>query len=710
MSMIKLIYNNEMRLLFRNKFLALPFIITLICWGYVIFSYEKQSIHYEEVAAVFYNSFQWIVMLNLLMVGLLSVYMAGKDQESEFEFLVVTYKVKNMEWIFGKWLVAQTYGFFITIITLLIQGIWFSTGSMSTTDGIKNLIFLFFQLEGAIFLLVSFGFLFGILLKNRFAYFCIPALLGITLLLQSNSYGFAPVNPRLNLLSLYDVMFIASPFEGIWGINRVFEGVILHQIAAILLGSILIAAACLLFRPFRRLQIEKSLGFTLMIILLIPAVVVGGIRYTQYDSAIEQFVHTGKQYLTAGFEGISSFYDKKSDNKKSDFSMERTNLNVQFPSENQIEVNSQLSIKYMGDVPVNEVSLTLHNQLKITDCLSDRKLSYSRKDDLLTIHFPNKIEPGEQFDLKLNYEGNVQQYRYDGLLENSFIASDRIYLPKEAGWYPLIGERQLAKSTDHLPNERYVGFELRNGQLVEDYPTEFTVTFRNKGESIPISLTIPRLEDGSYKGISQYGLSMIGGNLEEVLVNQTRVVGHPEVLDGARKTTEVYMEWWDYIEKWLEIPIVPEVIYILNREHKNLTQVASNEPFIAWSVDDIKYVDPFIMAYVFSSGLIEGNPSLNDKVYLLKMAIVWSLFNHFQIETGANGFDDWYNQNIQGFQYELPTEDAILLDIMNGYDKQGEEEFQQVVKYLFTQYHALEDKAKFDLAAELESYVGVKSQ
>jgi hypothetical protein len=682
----------------------------MICWGYVIYSYEIQPIHYQELAGVFYNNFVWILMLTLLMVGLFAVYMARKDHESEFELLVVTYKVSNMEWVVGKWLVTQTYGLCITIITLLIQGVWFLSGSMGLEQWIQHLVYIFFQVEGAFFLLISFGFVFGIWIPNMLAYMCMPALLGVMILLQSNNYGFAYVNPRVGLLSLYDSMFIGSPFEGIWGIHAVFEGAILHQMAVIMLGIIVILAAFLLFRPNRRLKMEKSIAVTLIIILMIPTGVLSGIRYASYNSALEQFVHTGQQYLLAG-EDRFLLYGTQSDYKQYDFSIERTNLNVQFPSDNQIEVSSHLSIKYNGNAPVNEVYLTLHHQLNITNCSSDGEITCSREKDWLVVHFQDRIEPHEQFDLNLNYNGNMKQYRLDGLLQHSFIESDRMYLPKEAGWYPLIGKRYLAKSTDHIPGNPYVQFELRNGGLVEDHPTEFSVEILNKQDQVPIALTIPRVHDGLYKGISQYGLSLIGGNIKEIMVDQTRVVAHPDVLNGARITTETYLKWWNYIEEWLEVPAAPEVIYMLNHDHKYLTQYTPSREFKAWSVYDNKvYVDDPVMAYRLVYDLINEHPSLGEDVHLLQRVMTWILLNHFEVETGLDRFEDWYVQESFQSQSELPIELANLVDILNRYEKQGEAQFQQVVKYLFTQYDQLEDKTEYDLEAALKMYVGERSQ
>ena len=43
-----------------------------------------------------------------------------------------------------------------------------------------------------------------------------------------------------------------------------------------------------------------------------------------------------------------------------------------------------------------------------------------------------------------------------------------------------------------------------------------------------------------YQGTSQYGLSLVGGNVKETMVDQIRVVGHPEVLKGAKEAIQEY--------------------------------------------------------------------------------------------------------------------------------------------------------------------------
>ncbi|MBW7474787.1 ABC transporter permease [Paenibacillus oenotherae] len=702
MSSIKLVYRNEMRLLCRNLFMAIPLISIALCWGYIILTYENESIHYEEIAAVFYNNFQWIMMVNLLLVGLYAVYVAGKDRDSEFELLVVTYKVRNTEWVLGKWLVAQTYGLCFAMMTLLIQGIWFLNGSLSMGERYTNLVYLFVQMEGAFFIIISFGFLLGILIRNMLSYICLTALLGAVFLLQANSYGFAYVNPRLNLLTPYDSMYIATPYTTIWGINGVFEGAVLHQLVVVLTGAIVILAAILLFHPHRRLRMERNGAVALVLALMIPVVIVGGIRYTQYNSALEQYLLMGQQYsLSQEAYSINAIHGERPHYA---FSMDRTRLNIRLSSDNRIGVDSELAITYNGDVAANDVSLTLHRQFKVTDCSSTAGITCSRDDDYIHIHLQEGMKPHAQLDLKLSYEGDVRQYRSDGLLQQAFVEHDRIYLPKEAGWYPLIGERQLAASTYGGPDETYAKFEVRNGALLEDQPTEFAVTIKRDGDSVPMALTIPREPDGSYKGTSQYGLSLIGGNLEEDVVGPTRIVSHPEVMEGARNTAGIYMDYWNYIESWLGIPMAPDVIYVMNDDHSRLTESTPSQQFIAWSFYAIKYVDSAVMVYALANELIHGNPSFGEDVHVLQRAITWGLMKHARMETEYERFGDWYAA-MEGSS-EAPAGSAERIAGMNRYDELGEEQFKQMVKYLYNKYEGHKDKAEFNLLAELERYEG----
>lgn len=298
--MLKMIFRTEFALLFRNKFLIIPLIINVLFWGYLIISYEIQSVRIQERAAVFYSGFIWIILFNLLIIGLFAVYMTSKDRESEFESLVMTYQVKNAEWVTGKWLVTQLYGLCITLVTLLVQFGWFASGKMDFGDIVKNLFYVFVQMEGAFFIVVSIGFLCGILMKNMFAYLLIPAILVLTLILPVDYTDAGSAlwfdNPVSHLFAPLDLMYVGSPHEGIWGVERVFGSALVHQSAVFLFGFVVLLVALLFFHSKRRIQKEKKLVPILIVVLVIPTLLLSGIRYAQYNQALEKYITTGQQY------------------------------------------------------------------------------------------------------------------------------------------------------------------------------------------------------------------------------------------------------------------------------------------------------------------------------------------------------------------------------------------------------------------------------
>lgn len=703
MTMLKVIFNKESALLLRNKFLAIPFMMNVLFWGYIVVSYEIKHIHMQERAAAFYSVFLWVLLFNILVIGLFAVYMTSKDRESEFEALIVTYRVKNSEWLIGKWLATQLYGLAITFITLLIQTSWFLTGKMAVGEVVKNLFYVFMQMEGALFFVISLGFLCGIMKKTMFAYLLIPAILVLSLALPFDYSGDAYTfdNPRFHLLTPFDYMFIISPYEGIWGIDRVFGRSILHQIIVLLLGVVIILMTLLLFYSNRRVQWEKQAVPILFILLIIPTLLLSGIRYAQYDRALERFVTTGQQYVNSFNEDSddewgNSYYDAYLDYAKYDFSMERTDLTVHLQSNNQIKVSGDLLMKMNGDTPAKEVYLTLYHGLHITECTSDSEITCTQDQDKIIVQFDEMVELGETFELHLAYEGDILQYRDEGYLEHSFIQKNRVYLPKEAGWYPLIGERQLVVAREH--NMRFFQFELRNGRLIEDFPTQFTVDLTNENGDIPLALTVPEVKEGLYQGTSQYGLSLIGGNVREMMVDQIRVVGHPEVLSAAKKAIENNQKTWSFIEEWLGIPMTPDVIYILNDPHSYLTFYTPSQEVLIWDTDSLKQKEGAIIHETVAYLITNNVPwDKSTDLHLLSQLVEWMVSSTFHDE---GSFKKWYRP------METPMKEIGLIKTIDEYETQGE--LSDVIKFLYQQYAELEDKSEFNIKAALQLYEGEK--
>lgn len=703
MKLLKSVLRNEGLLLLRNKFLTIPLLVNILLWGYVIISYEIQTIHYEERAAVFYRSFIWLMLLNLLIVGLFAVYMASKDRENKFEQLVVTYEVKNMEWIMGKWLVAQLYGLSITAITVFVQAIWFLRAAMTMEEWFQNIIYVFIQMEGAFFILISIGFFAAHLIKNMFAYLAIPVLLILSLLLPFDNVGTALTyqNPRIHLLTPFDYMFIGTPYESMWGIGRVFNSTILHQGGVFLFGIIVLFLALLLFQRKRLTIKEKKIVPILIAVFLVPVIILSGMRYMEYDQALRKFIETGKLYASSynekGQESFeewwNSFYNPHFDDRPYEFSMEKASLEIELQHNNQLHVESTLKIKNNGDVPTKDVYLTLYHGLYIEECLSPREMTFSREKDFIKLRFEKALEPSEEVEITLNYGGDILQFRDDAYVEQAFIEKKRVYLPKEAGWYPLIGKRPLVIAREH--EERYVKFELRNARLLEDYPTDFTVEIKNKGSKIPLALTIPEISEGLFQGHTQYGLSLLGGNLKEIAVEGIRVIAHPEVITGAKELVEKYEIAWEFIENWLGISMKPSTIYVLSDWHDYHAKETHSYDYFTISSNDLEFLDDDEIAYQLVDDL-DDKDRQGEGFRYLSSAMEWIIVNELN---ESAGFKEWYVS-----MWGTDGEDLTLINLLDNYQKRGE--LKEVVRFLYNYANQLGEDQELDIKEALQQYEG----
>lgn len=704
MNMMKHIFHHELLLLRRNTFLLIPFIVNILIWGYVIASHELTAVYYKERAAAFYDGFIWILLLNLLIVGLFSVYLASKDRESEFEQIMATYRVKNTEWMIGKWLAAQLYGLCLTMTTVIVQAIWLLTASISKGEWLQHLIYVFIQMGGGLFFLISLGFLFGIIMKSMFAYLVIPVVIVLSLLMPFDSVGTSLTydNPKLHLFTPFDYMFIDSPYEGVWGIDRVFGSTIIHQSGVLFFGVVLLFVTVFLFRRNRAGKREKRLVPITIIAFLIPTLILSSIRFQQYDQALKEFIKTGKNYAQT-FDGVSEsdhikwwndYYNYFLDDERYELSMEKAHLTIDLENDDRIRVESILTIKNNGKVAVKDVDMTLYHGLTINECKSPLGVTCAREDDTVTLHFEKEIQPKEEVSLSFHYGGNILQYRDDAKIEQAFVQKNRVYLPKEAGWYPLIGKRPLVIAREH--DKHYVTFELRNGRLVEDTPTAFTVNVMGENNHIPLALTIPEVSKGVYEGITSYGLSLIGGNLTEISVGDTRLVAHPEILSGAKKVVNKYEKAWEFVEEWLDVSFAPSVVYVLDKWHYYLTNSTVNQDFFTLNSGELEHIDASDIAYEITNNFqhifYDGE---HQELNYLYDAIVWAIENHLVKEMT---FKQWYMAN--RWWDEIPQQVKLLHD----YEEDGHEELYEVVKFLFKYADRLEDKHKFDLETALKLY------
>src|SRR5699024_1010193 len=163
----------------------------------------------------------------------------------------------------------------------------------------------------------------------------------------------------------------------------------------------------------------------------------------------------------------------------------------------------------------------------------------------------------------LSYSGNIVSYYDEGKNEGSFIDKKRVYLPKSAGWYPLIGHRPLLIAIENGRN--YVGFSARLPHLVEPSPTKFTVHIQSEEINIPLALPKPEVSKGKYEGVTTYGLDVICGDLQEQEIGGIRVINNPQLDKNVEMLVGMYNDVWKVTKNWLDIDLQPETIYVLPR-------------------------------------------------------------------------------------------------------------------------------------------------
>lgn len=700
------IIRKEGVLLIRQKLLALPLVANLIIWSYIIIVYELQSLPFEEKAAVFYKAWVWVLLLNLFIFGMIAIYMSQRDRDMKFEQLALTYSVTNTKWLLAKQLLIQLYAFLIVALTIVIQMIWFSTASMPLTERLQHAVYVFVQMEVALFFIITVGFFFGTVIKHIVAYLSIPLFLLLMFLFPIDNVGTALWfdNPYTHLLTAFDFMFIQTPYETIWGIDRVFLPTLVHQGSGLFLGFVILFLTLLSFYPQRLTKKEKRVATICMSLAFIPFIFLGTIRFQQYDEALKTFIATGKQYMSTYtkesgleyYEWWNSFYDTSLDDEPYDMSIESMNLSLSLLAPNEIKATSELIVKNEGTLPVEDIYFTLYHGLKVKNCEGHKVNNCDRDRDYLLVQLSESLEPAEEVTLNIQYAGNILQYRYDAYVEQAFIDTNRVYLPKEAGWYPLIGKRPLVVARED--RERFVNFDLRNGYLVEDFPTEYTVTIHQSFKELPLYLTIPKVGTHTFQGSSLYGLSLVGGNAAETTVGEVRVVGHPEILPAALKIVKEYQVAWDFIEEWLGISMTPNVIYILHEEQAHLSH-NTNQGVVFWNGSMLKDITHEEMAIEITNELIRKKMNFvvsRQDYSVFSEVFEWTVLN--QLES-VGSFYDWYKQ-----QWGELIDDLTLVERLHEYETLGEDRWLDVMKFLFHYSNSIEDIGNFDLEQAIKTY------
>ncbi|MBN6205300.1 hypothetical protein JYK21_02460 [Ralstonia pickettii] len=531
-------------------------------------------------------------------------------------------------------------------------------------------------------------------------------------------------NPRFHLLTPFDFMFVETPYEGIWGIERVFQGTLIHQVAIYVIAILVFAFMLFIFKRNRRSKGEKQLLLVLLSITMVVAIFISFIRFTDYNQAFKQYVETGNYYLEtllADYEGeteeeyyeyIYQYYDEMQDDEPYDFSIETSVLDILLKADHQLEATNHLTIKNNGKEATNKVFLTLNHQLDIKECSSDRELSCSMDRDFITLKLAEPIQPNEEFEMKLTYGGKILQYFDEGNGESAFIDKRRVFLPKSAGWYPLIGKRALFQVLED--EQLYVKFRMRNTRLVEDFPTQFNVSLQSEDVEVPLTMSIPQSENDNFSGTTKHGLELIGGNIIEQEVAGIRVISHPQLQENMSLIINKYHQAWTGLKEWFDLDLMPKTIFVLTSNQYYNQSENYTEDFYLLNEDEGTVYDGggsgleedivnHLYTQVQRSGIANpetfNNGGSTDEVDFYDRMIFNELF-HWAIsyQMKQQSFTTYRYDESWGKEYDQK------MDRIKEMEEQGDEYLLAFTRYLYDTSNEIADRSKFNIEKLAEAF------
>ena len=132
----------------------------------------------------------------------------------------------------------------------------------------------------------------------------------------------------------------------------------------------------------------------------------------------------------------------------------------------------------------------------------------------------------------------------------------------------------------------------------------------------------------------------------------------------------------------------------------------SSKEFLVWGTVKLRNTDSIgntgdsVLAYEIIELLTREYPTSEASSFdIIRVAMEWLIENNYQKKSG---FKDWYIS-------EWRPEETRLLDILGEYEEKGEDEFKDIVKFLFVHHSQLEKGADFDWEVILKSYEGGSS-
>ncbi|MFD2168598.1 ABC transporter permease [Tumebacillus lipolyticus] len=706
-------------LLLRNRVAISFLILYALFWAGAIGYYVMAEVP-EPRAGYFYEMLfrQYTLWVLLIVSGWAGVHLARKDRVSGFEQLFLAWNVKNDVWLFGKWIVLQSYVGVITSITLIVCGSWFGLGSYGLLDWFQHMIYVLLNVGGGMLFYSSLGFLLGHAMRSRFVYLLLTALWGVMVWAQLNITGVSSWNPKWRLLAPYDSVYYFSPFEDVFELAGRFPEVWVHQTAAILTGVCFLLLLLSVYRIFRMEVWERRRGWSMLLVVFIAGTTLATFRYEAFEEKMKSHREFVEERMVE--EDTGSFVAGMNDRADTSFTMDRTNLEVRLFGGDQIKAKAMLTVTYHGKERTKRLDLTLLGSLKIADLVAENagEIEWEQEGDQIAVMFPEPIAAEQPLHLTLQYEGSIQQTSDDLMAESSFAEPDRINLSKSSGWYPLIGKRSLWKAYAH--NGRYFNAVLYKVSEREPSPTDFTVKIESEMPTKnPLVMSIAQQDEMTFSGRST-DLILLSGNLTERSVSGIRVVAHPDLIELAVKRVEEKVSGWKFLEQWLGDELVPQTVFVISAP--GFADPVYDDPLVqkwgAWALrikeENYYYKTDYLVQLPFANGMSWGEiskPAYDRDLFV--QAMKWVVRNHFQDRVTHTHFADFYRESsywtstsASGSQDNAVLRERVekLIDVLGEYDIKDRTEFKRVVSFLYKQFDRSKTPDEFDLEEALKLY------
>lgn len=503
-----------------------------------------------------------IIVLNLgqaIVAMFLASEFLKQDRKNDTVEVIYARSMTNAEYIFGKTLGILSV-FMVLNVIILSMGIGFSFISNDSAKGIGELFYypLLISMPTLVFIL-GLSFLLMSVLKNQaITFIIILGYIALTIFYLNTKFY------HLFDYIAYQVPMVYSTIDGFGN----FQEILIHRGIYFFIGLGLI-----FFTTFRLQRLPQAKTFkTLPLFLAILFLALAGFLTNKYINLKKGNIELKQQMIA-----INDTYVHFPKVEISTCEIDLTHLGE------EIRVKSRLTIINKNNSILDTTLIMLNPSLAIESILiNDETVEYIRDIHLIKVINPISMNPGDIWDLKINYQGSINENTHflDADLENyednfsleifrvrkryAYLKEKYVCLTSEALWYPISG----------------VGFSSLEPALYYPDFTNYKLTVSTTANLLPVSQGKSiDLGEGKFEFINDYPLPKISLLIADYSTYSIKVDSIEYNL-YATKGNEYFVSHFENFADSL-----PAIIRSLKNEYES--QVGLTYPFKRFSLAEV---------------------------------------------------------------------------------------------------------------------------